>query len=284
MYDLFKTKNEAEKVRTMEMLIDDKEFINTHDVLELIRELEDNHGFAVTEIAEEIINRGGVRKVYDHYAAEYAKNFPNFKFEGTERFFKGGVISAYGIGCLGVELGLFKFDIAPVMVWAFDRILELRRIRAGAMIDCFDTIGQFLSEFNNQLVVVKTDTSVPNSKPVTQMPIPDLAVARVEINQDKKGVMLPGSKLMINVARLREWAKKSQEDINNVTHALGKAGVMLKEKERVTMYKGTHHNNPGQTQCMVLDLMHPRFAAVLSSSTAILPTNPMLAVVQGGKP
>lgn len=279
MYDLYKSKNDAEKVRTLEVQVDSKEFVQKHDIEALVAELSHNYGFAAPEIAEEIMNSGGIHKVYERAKAGFDATF-NFKFESDERFYRAGIITSWAVGKIGQKLNLFRFDVNACTEWILQRVVQLRNIRSNGRLDVFDIVGQFLSDHNDQLIISKEDVG---SKPVIQMPIPDVAVARIELVYDKN-VLQPGSKVMISTAKMKEWAKRTREDTNNLIIGLKTQNAVLNDKERVTLYKGTHSSNPGQTNCVVLNLLHPRFAAVIGSNKAIVPTSPSLAVLQGGKP
>jgi len=279
LYDLYKNANDAEKVRTLEVQVDCKAFVEKYNMEDMVAELCRNYGHAAPEIAYEIMQRGGKDKVYNYYRNEFEKVFSDFTFESEERFYRAGIICSWAIGRIGVDLGLFKFDVEACTRWVLNRVLQLRKLRSTSKIDAFDVIGQFLSDYNDQIVVIKEENG---NKPVAQMPIPNTAAARIELVLNG-GQLQPGSKLIINIARLREWAKKYREDINNVIYLLSVNNAVISERERVTMYKGTHNVNPGQAHCLVLNLTHKRFADVIASSRSILPTNPALAVLQGGK-
>jgi hypothetical protein len=284
LYDNVKVRNDAENARTLELQLEDKSWVSRHNMREVTRLLADNHGFAAPEIAAAIVSLGSVREVYDAAEQRFKREFPSFAFEGDERFYAGGVIAAYGVGCIGQSLGLFNFNIENCVDAALEQIERLRARRLAKQQDGFDSLGQFLTENNSFILTVREDRTTPGGKPVVQMPVPNDVYVRVVVVCDKASPVMPGSRLMINVARLRDWTRKNNEDFNGLLDRLETDGAMVDRRARVTLNKGTTTLNPAQAFSLILDLTHHRFAAVIASTKAIVNTNPALALLQGGKP
>lgn len=282
LYDNKHVKNEAEKARTLELRMDSKAWVSQQDMPTLQRVLEDNHGFAVPEIATEIMRRGTLREVYDAATAEFEQAFPSFVFEGDERFYRAGIIAAYGIGCIGRDLDLFRFNIEDCVQTVLDQVAGMRAGRVSSRQDCIDTISQFVSEFNKFMVVVREDWSNPAApRPLGAADAPDNACIRMDIRSSPATPILGGSTLKISAAQLRGWTKKVGEDYNGLIDRLRDAGVLRKE-ERVPLYAGTYRTVPGRPICIVLDLTHTGLAPLASKPA--LNTNTVVALTQRGKP
>lgn len=284
MYHAQRLHNDAEQVRTLELQLDNKRWVSGQNVRDLLRLLADNYGFAAPEIAAAILQAGSLRQVYDRAEKKFRQEFPSFAFEGDERFYAGGVISAYGVGCIGRNLGLFQFNIEHCVDMVLTQIENLRARRVATRRDCFDSIEQFLTEHQRCILTVHEDRTTTVSKQVAQSPYPQEVYVRVEI-VSAQGQPTPGagSRLIINIPRLRKWAN-DQEDFSGLVSQLKDAGAVLKEKERVTLNKGVIGVSPVQPQCLVLDLCHPALATGLSGSKPVAPTNATFAILQGGKP
>jgi hypothetical protein len=60
-------------------------------------------------------------------------------------------------------------------------------------------------------------------------------------------------------------------------------GAAKLTSHRVTMYKGCQKANPGQAHCLIIDLTHPRMAAVLTGKP-IPVTSPAAAILTSSQP
>jgi hypothetical protein len=159
------------------------------------------------------------------------------------------------------------------------RVLQLRANAAGERKDAFDIIGQFMQEYNHQLIVFREET---NRKGIPQLPVPDNACIRLDLKWDAKHPVLPGSRIYINTGILAKWLMRTKDTPRRLAAELKDAGALIRERDRVSMYKGCGRENPGQAHCMILDAMHPRFAQSFTSASATPQTAPALAILQGG--
>ena len=146
-------------------------------------------------------------------------------------------------------------------------------------VDVFDTIGQFLAEHNDQLVEARSKYGV-DAEQVT-MPAPERAVARVKVVYDASTPVMPGSYIAINAEQLRIWLGKKRDGMDRIERSLEDEGALIKRRERVTMFKGCPRHAPGQAQCLIINLNHPRFIDSLSGLTARTQSKVALAVMNG---
>ena len=180
---------------------------------------------------------------------------------------------------LGKKLGLFPFDIKGTIQYLIDHIVATRQWEQDNKTDIFDTIGQFLAEHNDQIVEAKEKYG--SSIEQVTMPAPERAVARVKIVYDDKSPVMPGSMIAINAEKLRTWLKQKRDGMDRIERALEDENALLRRRERITMFKGCPKHAPGQAQCILINLAHPRFADTLLGSSSRPQSKVTLAVLQG---
>jgi hypothetical protein len=94
-------------------------------------------------------------------------------------------------------------------------------------------------------------------------------------------MVLPGSLIYINYTAFRKWLSRTRDGVDRVVRELQLAGGLISPRERVTLFKGCPNRNPGQAQCVVVNLNHPRFINALTGTNAKAQSPITLAVLQG---
>ena len=280
-YEYAQAGNEPLKARCLELPQHDRAFVKAEDENGLVaRQFYDlvmeNHGWAMPELAEIIIDKGGPVEVWKWAEASFDKTF-GFEFEPQERFHRTNLIAAWGMGRIGEALGLFPFDVKGTIKFLISRVERERKNSADNRIDVFDIVGQFLSEHNDQLVQCREKYG-SGVEQVT-MPAPERAVARIKITHDDTNDVMPGSMVAINRERLRLWLKQRHDSMDRIERELEDANALIHKSERITMFKGCPKTAPGQAKAIVLSLNHPRFADTVTSKKA--QSKIALAVLQG---
>jgi hypothetical protein len=276
--------NEPLKARCLELPQHDRTFVTPRegetrsDAYEFFDLVAKNNGWAFPELIEQIQRMGGPAAVWDKAEAAFERNV-GFVFEPQERFYRTAIISAWAIGRMGATLGLFPFDVRQTIDYLCSQVERTRRVEREHRVDVFDTIGQFLAEHNDQLVEARSKYGV-DAEQVT-MPAPERAVARVKVVYDASTPVMPGSYIAINAEQLRIWLGKKRDGMDRIERSLEAEGALIKRRERVTMFKGCPRHAPGQAQCLIINLNHPRFIDSLSGLTARTQSKVALAVMNG---
>jgi len=273
--------NEPLKARCLELPQHDRTFIETRedgksDGYEFFDIMAKNNGWAFPELVQVVIDKGGPEAVWKWAEASFMKTF-NFVFEPQERFYRTAIIAAWGMGRIGQALGLFPFDVQGTIDHLISHIKKTRQFTIDHKTDVFDIVGQFLAEHNDQLVECKEKYG-SGVEQVT-LPAPERAVARVKIVYDDKNPIMPGSQVAINAEKLRSWLKIKRDGLDRIERELENENALLRRRDRVTMFKGCPKHAPGQMQCMIVNLNHPRFVDSLTGTTARAQSKISLAVL-----
>lgn len=276
--------NEPLKARCLELHQHDRSFVTPRpgevrsDAYIFFDMVAKNNGWAFPELVAAVQAYGGPQKMWDDAEAVFEQKF-NFYFEPTERFYRTGIITAWAIGRLGKKLGLFPFDVEDTIKYMLDVVIKLRADTAAMALDVFDTLGQFLAEHNDQIV----ESSEKYGSGVEQvvMPAPERAVARYKRVYDATTQVMPGSVIAINAEKLRVWLKAKRDGLDRIERELQDAGALIARRERVTLFKGCPKHSPGQAQCLMVNLAHPRFADTLVGTSSRQQSKVTLAVLQG---
>lgn len=272
------------KIRCLELHQHDRTFVTPRedqtvaDSSEFFDLMMYNNGWAFPELIAAVQELGGPRVIWDKAQTAFERAF-SFAFEPQERFYRTGVISAWAIGVLGKKLGLFPFDIHATVQYVLDTVQSYRQWEVSNKVDVFDTIGQFLAEHNDQIVEAKEKYGTATEQ--VTMPAPERAVARVKMVYDDKNPVMPGSVIAINAEKLRLWLRQKRDGMDRIERALETEGALVRRRERVTMFKGCPKHAPGQAQCLIVNLAHPRFADTLMGSSSRPQSKVTLAVLQG---
>ena len=280
-YEFAQAGSDPLKARCLELPQHDRVFVSVmgdHDYVarEFFDLVMNNHGWAMPELAQIIIDKGGPEAVWKWAESSFSKTF-GFEFEPQERFHRSNIISAWGMGRIGEALGLFPFDIKGTIDFLLSHIARARKDAKENKIDVFDIIGQFLSEHNDQLVQCREKYG-SGVEQVT-MPAPEKAVARIKISYDDNTDVMPGSMAAINREKLRMWLKARNDGMDRIERELEDANALIRKSERITMFKGCPKTAPGQAKAIIVNLNHPRFAETVTSKKAQSKTT--LAVLQG---
>ena len=283
-YDEFMSQNDAVKARCLELEQGNRIFIGgdkSERGTRFYSMLDENNGWAMPELAEAVVAMGGPKAVWDKGLAAFERKI-NFNFRPPERFYKSAIVSAWILGNIGKRLGLFPFDIDATIKYLCSCVEQYRQKAEDSRQDAFDIVGQFLQEFNDQLIECKEEYSAGGKNPESvQFPVPDKAVARLKVVYDGANPVLPGSTIAINHASFKKWLSKTKDSMQRVTDELRNSGALIAERERVTLFKGCQKSNPGQAFCMVVNLNHPRFIEALTSPKARPQSAVTLAVLSG---
>jgi hypothetical protein len=181
------------------------------------------------------------------------------------------------MGRIGAALGLFPFDVQATIQYLIDHVKKTRQAAVDNKIDVFDTIGLFLAEHNDQIVECK-ERYGSNVEQVT-LPAPERAVARVKVVYDDKNPIMPGSLVAINAEKLRMWLKTKRDGLDRIERELEAENALLRRRDRITMFKGCPKHAPGQMQCLILNLNHPRFVDSLTGTSSRAQSKIALAVL-----
>ncbi len=271
------------RARCLELHQHDRTFVATRpdgksDGYEFFDLMAENNGWAFPELVQFVLDNGGPKKAWEWAERSFDKTF-GFSFEPQERFYRTAIISAWGMGTIGTRLGLFPFDVQATIQYLIDHVKKTRQLAIDNKIDVFDTIGLFLAEHNDQLIECR-ERYGSGVEQVT-LPAPERAVARVKIVYDDKTAIMPGSQVAINAEKLRSWLKIKRDGLDRIEHELQDEGALLRRRDRVTMFKGCPKHAPGQMQCLVLNLNHPRFIDSLTGTSARAQSKITLAVLGG---
>lgn len=235
-----------------------------------------NNGWAMPELVQAVLDLGGPQAVWDKADNAFDAAF-NYEFPPQERFYRTGIVSAWAIGTIGKKLGLFPFDIKGTIKYLLDLVERSREKALDMKLDVFDIIGQFLAENNDKIVEAK-ERYGSGVEQVT-MPAPERAVARVKVVYDDKHPIMNGSFIAINAEQLRIWLKLKRDGLDRIERLLEAEGALLRRRERITMFKGCPRHAPGQAQCLMVNLAHPRFADTLIGASSRAQSKVTLAVL-----
>lgn len=278
------SQNSPVRVRTLELIHDDKTFVElpVRGGRAFFDAVHDNFGFFIPELVDYVIANGGQRKIWDAGSAAFDKKF-QFAFEGQERFYRTDIIGAWITGMIGKKLGLIRFDVDRVIRYLLDRVTALRTKAIVEATDAFDTVGQFLQEHHDKILFANEEyVSGGKGKEVVQYPVPQTAVARLTLVSDASNPVMPGSRMAINTATFKKWLSRNRDSFDRIINGLHQAGALSGTNVRVTMYKGCHGQTPAQAFCFILNINHPRFANAFAGGKAYQPSPVALAVLQGG--
>ena len=239
-----------------------------------------NNGWAFPELIEAVQAMGGPEVLWTKAEAAFEKHF-NFQFEPQERFYRTALISAWAVGRVGAKLGLFPFDIDATLRHLILQVEATRQREIEHRVDVFDTIGQFLAEHNDQIVDCREKYG-SNVEQVT-LPAPERAVARVKVVHDANNPVMPGSLVAINAEKLRQWLKIKRDGMDRLERQLEDEGALIRRRDRVTMFKGCPKHAPGQAQCIIISLNHPRFIDSLTGTASRSQSKTILAVLGGAQ-
>jgi len=275
--------NEPLKARCLELPQHDRTFVATRpdgksDGYEFFDLMAENNGWAFPELVQFVLDNGGPKKAWDWAERSFDKTF-GFIFEPQERFYRTAIISAWGMGTIGAKLGLFPFDVQGTIQYLIDHIKRARQTAIDSKTDVFDIIGLFLAEHNDQIIECRERYS-SGVEQVT-LPAPERAVARVKIVYDDKTAIMPGSQVAINAEKLRSWLKIKRDGLDRIEKELQDENALLRRRDRITMFKGCPKHAPGQMQCLVVNLNHPRFIDSLTGTSARAQSKITLAVLGG---
>ena len=273
--------NEPLKARCLELPQHDRTFVATRedgksDGYEFFDIMAENNGWAFPELVQAVIDNGGQKAVWEAAERSFDKVF-GFVFEPQERFYRTAIIAAWGMGRIGQKLGLFPFDVQGTVQYLIEHVKKTRQFAIDSKVDVFDIIGQFLAEHNDQLVECKEKYG-SGVEQVT-LPAPERAVARVKVVYDDKTTIMPGSCVAINADRLRQWLKSKRDGLDRIERELDDESALIRRRERVTMFKGCPKHAPGQMQCLIVNLNHPRFIDSLTGTSGRAQSKITLAVL-----
>ena len=273
--------NEPLKARCLELPQHDRTFVATRpdgksDGYEFFDLMAENNGWAFPELVQAVLDNGGQKAFWEAAERSFDKVF-GFVFEPQERFYRTAIIAAWGMGRIGQKLGLFPFDVQGTIQYLIEHVKKTRQFAIDSKVDVFDIIGQFLAEHNDQLVECKEKYG-SGVEQVT-LPAPERAVARVKVVYDDKTTIMPGSCISINADRLRQWLKTKRDGLDRIERELEDESALLRRRERVTMFKGCPKHAPGQMQCLIVNLNHPRFIDSLTGTSARAQSKITLAVL-----
>jgi hypothetical protein len=270
------------RVRVLELPQHDRKFVSildedgvkvAHKYIDLLLE---NYGFAGPELAQAVVDMGGPKLVAQKAREDFNRTF-GFEFEPTERFYESMIIAAWGLGKMGRALGLFPFDVEGTIRHILGVVVNNRKRAVDAVVDAIDVIGQFMHEKNDQRVEAYKEYGA-NNKFQVHMPAPLKAVVRQEIVTDKSGNLMPGSLLAISKAAFKKYLRDTNDAEDRILRELESMGALIDENRRIAMFKSCQGRNPTQVWCIIVSLLHPRFADIISELDG-RETNKLIAAV-----
>lgn len=287
-YSAVMQQSEPMRVRTFEMQQNDRRFVSLRDENgnrisdQFGSKLLANYGWAFPELVEAVIALGGPEVVAQKGAADFRKTF-GFEFLPQERFYESMIKSAWTMGKIGASLGLFPFDIKATINYMLSNVTTLREEAAKSHVDAIDVIGQFMQEFNDQIIEVTQEYGNKGAKPQVVQPAPMKAVMRATFVYDKNTPIMPGSSLAINTNAFRQFLRKANDAEDRILRELDEMGALISPNERVTMFKNCRGRNPGQAWCIIINLNHPRFVAALQGADFRRQSNLTLAILDNAQ-
>lgn len=160
-----------------------------------------------------------------------------------ERFYSALAAVAIVGGMIAKRLGLHDIETGPVYQWAVQFFSKTKSAVKPNASGPLDQIGSYLNEFNQSVLVVKSevDSRTNMEQAPMQMPHRELLV-RYE----------PDTQLLfLTTKHFRDWCTKHQTSYKSISEALEKDGVaQLGVKKRLA--RGTKLNTPA-VNTMVLD-------------------------------
>ena len=270
------------RARVLELPQHDRVFINLLDdsgnriAQQYLDILMENYGFAGPELAQAVVDMGGPKLVAQKAREDFRRTF-GFEFKAEERFHESMTISAWGLGKMGRALGLFPFDIEGTIRYILQVVESSRKRNEESVSDAIDVIGQFMHEKNDKRVEAYKEYGA-NNKFKARMPAPMKAAVRQEIVTDKNGNLMPGSLLAISKAEFRRFLRDTNDAEDRILRELESMGALIDGNRRIAMFKSCQGRNPTQVWCIIVNLLHPRFADIISELDG-RETNKLIAAV-----
>lgn len=168
---------------------------------------------------------------------------------GNERFWVSGAACALLGGLMAQQLGLIRFDVAPVMKWVVRQFKLQRQKIADSRPDEMALLGAYLDEFaDNRLVIGKYDPAVRSQIQVLKEPRGGL-LHRYEMDA---GIM------WIDRKHIRSELIKRRQDPDRFRDSLLERGILSNPQIKITLGKATQFAG-AQTWCWQLNMKHPAF-------------------------
>lgn len=269
-YDQTMANSEPLRLRTLELPQHNKLFVDLRDehgsVARRFDELlQENYGHAMVELVSAVSTMGDLKE----FTRKGSKNFDNkfgFHFESQERFFESMIKSAWVMGRIGHKLGLFPFDIDATVEHMLSVVKDLRNDAKDAQSDALDVIGQFMQQYNDQLISVKQRANSKERPVLNDYDVPKKAVMRLERKYDDNNSIMPGSTLAINRSAFTRYLQQNNDAIDRIIRELEDMGALVNANQRVTMYKNCPGRNPGQAWCILVNVNHQRFIDAMADT------------------
>ena len=284
-FDQVKQESEPLRVRAFEVAQNDRKFVSLVDsngekVAKTYADLlSDNHGWALPELVRAVVQLGGPKEVALKGHLDFKKTF-DFEFEPQERFYESMIKSAWTMGKIGHKLGLFPFDVKGTVQFMLDTVAKLRKDTVEAKVDAIDVIGQFMQQYNDQ-IIEDTQLYGKDGKPLVREPAPIKAVMRAHFVYDSNNPIMPGSTLAINRAAFKKFVRDNNDAEDRIIRELTNMGALVAANTRVTMFAQCRGRNPSQTWCILVNLNHPRFTQTLVGTDLKRQSTVSLALLNG---
>lgn len=258
--------SEAEKMRVLQFPFRRVEMFNTGGAnigYKLIQLFDQNHGHIGPAFVQGVMARGGPAAVFDKALRAFEEKY-KFSFQGPERFWQAAFVIADAAGEICTELGLIRFDYKRCIRNGLEYVEQLRlEMQKGAM-TCVEIINQFLVEHADNVLQIRDYRTKTESRIVAVEPLPQRAVARVELIIDERG-QVSGGAYFISRPTIRRWCQLRGADYRRIVEELKLLGIPHDDNGRITLYKGTSLGIAGQIRCLRIDPMsHPAFLDALN--------------------
>jgi hypothetical protein len=164
--------------------------------------------------------------------------------QAEERFWSTVAgVAIYG-GSIAKSLGLIEFEIAPILEWVVDAIIEMRTGKADSHNDAVSILGQFLDEHAANALIVKDGRVVHEPR--------GALVYRIDVDTQA---------LLIGRKKLNDWVNKRYGSYTSVKNELLESGALRSHNYRKVLGAGTSWSGT-QQPCWMVDLQNPTLGVV----------------------
>ena len=242
---------EGELMRLIEFVIDyqDTTIVSTEEGKEKFdHQLTENYGHAIVPFVQHVIaNPEGTKNIVRSIQRKIDKEM---RLTQRERNWSAIIAANIAGGYIANELGIIKFDMERIYLKAGE-IIKILREETIAPVDSYvATLGGFIVQNLNRLLIVNDGVDKRTSKSVAPIMEPKWHELVMRHEPDTQ-------KLFIPVNKLREELNKDQTDYKAFIKDLGIRGIYC-ETINKRMSKGMLITAPAQ-RCAVFDTSHPEF-------------------------
>lgn len=203
--------------------------------------IRDNYGHAGEKYAQWLVThekqiKAGVDMISDRIIKDA-------QMKSEERFWAAtAAVAIYG-GVVARQLGLIKFSVSDIYAWVVQRLYSMREVKADLKADAISILGEFLSQYAGNMVVVKEATD------------------KIQVIEPPRGSIV--SRLAIDTGRLwlsravmKQWLAKKFGSYAQMRDELMLKRILVAPNKRKTLSSGTMFGG-AQQLCWELDMRNP---------------------------